>query len=298
MRYLLTGAGGFWGRHVRHAIAARGGTCFSMGTGQTGGEGHFALSSVRDEDGIRRALEAARPGVILHLAGAAPPASPEVMEDVNARYALAITRAMRDAGFTGRLVAAGSAAEYGPVPAVRLPVREETTGRPVSPYGVTKLAQTGHVLAAGEAGADVTVFRAFNLLGPGMPGHLLLPSLVRRMTAAGGGEMAVANLDSTRDFMDVRDAARLLLAVAEAPGASGRIVNCCTQRETRVGTLAEMTATALSLDLHIVEDPDAAPDRNPRSVGSSEQLFSLVGPGSFRAIRESVSETIEHMMRA
>jgi nucleoside-diphosphate-sugar epimerase len=195
-------------------------------------------------------------------------------------------------------VAVGSAAEYGPVAEALLPLREDTQARPVSFHGSSKLAQTEQVLAAGMSGADVTVLRTFNLLGPAMPSQLILPSLARRMLAGCGRMLRVANIDSTRDFMDVQDATRILLAVARVPDASGQIVNCCTQRETRVGTLAEMAARHLGLALEIEPDMESPPDPNPRSVGSVQKLFRLVGAWNFKPLEQSVSETLDHMTKS
>jgi len=65
-------------------------------------------------------------------------------------------------------VIAGSAAEYGPVPAHRLPAGLATPCRPRDPYGLSKWFASAAGLRAG-APLEVVVARIFNPIGPGSP---------------------------------------------------------------------------------------------------------------------------------
>jgi GDP-4-dehydro-6-deoxy-D-mannose reductase len=79
----------------------------------------------------------------------------------------------------------------------------------------------------------VVVVRSFNLIGPGQPPELAVPSFAARIDAARerqDSEVRVGNLDVRRDLTDVRDAVvayrRLVeVAVGTDPGAPGVIVN-------------------------------------------------------------------------
>jgi nucleoside-diphosphate-sugar epimerase len=69
-------------------------------------------------------------------------------------------------------------------------------------------------------GMNIVVARTFNLLGPGMPPRLFAGSLAAQIAAAergGSPAIKVGRLDSSRDYVDVRDAVRAYLALASLP---------------------------------------------------------------------------------
>src|SRR3954453_14916825 len=92
----VTGAGGFAGRHVRARLAAAGVELAEL------------AGDVRDVDGLRRELAAARPDGVLHLAAAASVAEGvrRVQEtwEVNATGSLHLLLAVADAAPEARVV--------------------------------------------------------------------------------------------------------------------------------------------------------------------------------------------------
>jgi GDP-4-dehydro-6-deoxy-D-mannose reductase len=174
----------------------------------------------------------------------------------------------------------GSAAEYGPVTADELPIREETPPRPTSAYGRSKLAQTRLAERyAAEHGLRVHVVRPFNLLGPGLGGQYFAAALVERLRAlrraGAAGSVPIANADATRDWVDVRDAVdavvRLALDAPPVPGTMG-LFNLATGVETTVLELADAVCR-LAGDFHAVAG-DVEPSRSAiaRSVGDAARL--------------------------
>jgi nucleoside-diphosphate-sugar epimerase len=131
-------------------------------------------------------------------------------------------------GAAARLIHIGSAAEYGRADADK-PVAESRCARPLSPYGVTKLAATQLVSVATDAGrVDGVVLRVFNPLGPRMPQHTLPGAASRRMTDAMAGcatRIEMGPLDSVRDFVDVRDIATAVVAASTGPSPGVSVIN-------------------------------------------------------------------------
>jgi UDP-glucuronate 4-epimerase len=116
-----------------------------------------------------------------------------------------------------RLVAASSSSVYGDAPSY--PTTEESVTRPVSPYGVTKLAAEHLCLAyAQPAVSSITVatLRYFTVYGPrqrpdmGFRRFLEAALAGRPLTLYGDGEQ-------TRDFTYVGDAVRANLLAMTAP---------------------------------------------------------------------------------
>jgi UDP-glucose 4-epimerase len=116
-----------------------------------------------------------------------------------------------------RLVAASSSSVYGDAP--DYPTTEESITRPVSPYGVTKLASEHLCLAyarPGVAAFSVATLRYFTVYGPhqrpDMAFHRFLKAAYagQPITVYGDGEQ-------TRDFTHVEDAVRANLLAMTAP---------------------------------------------------------------------------------
>jgi GDP-4-dehydro-6-deoxy-D-mannose reductase len=140
---------------------------------------------------------------------------------------------------TARVVVLSSSAVYGQP--VSLPVAEGAPVRPLTTYGVSKAAQELLALRWRWAGdLDFVVVRSFNLVGPGMPRHLVLGDVARQL--ATGRQQAVTvevgNLTPRRDYLDVRDLATALAGItllAEAPP----ILNVAAGKSWSVGEVVE-----------------------------------------------------------
>lgn len=232
-RVLLTGATGFLGGHLLAAMAARGIGAWALSRRAPPGlpaERWLPLPAVDDAGALRHAIAAAAPDAILHAAGAAS-GGPAALYAANAVFAATLLAAAADAAPAARIVLAGSAAECGPVAEAALPVTEETPPLPRDAYGISKLAQTHHGLAALERGQRVVVARLFNFIGPGMPAHLALGAFGRQLAAMPptGGTLRTGDLSGERDVLPVEAVAEAMLDLAARPAAAG-IVNVCSGR--------------------------------------------------------------------
>lgn len=280
MRALVTGAGGFLGRHVVDRLCEIGAEVFTLGierAGKLASDRAFLLKTPVDGAGIETAMRASRPNLVFHLAGT-PNAEP--LEDtyrVNVLFGVHLLRAALQQSSPPRVLLAGSAAEYGPVEDAALPVTEDTPCRPVSAYGITKLAQTHHGLAV-AARQPVVVARLFNVIGRGMPSHLALGAFAAQIRAmpAEGGILRSGPLARERDFVEAGATAALLVDLLRNPAAAGRIVNVCSGQAT---SLAELTAALITASGRpVAMQVDTSPAGNSdmiRHWGSAARLASL-----------------------
>ncbi|MBF0482913.1 MAG: NAD(P)-dependent oxidoreductase [Desulfovibrionaceae bacterium] len=285
MRALLTGAGGFCGRRLRARLGELGHETFTMGLGPGLAASHVRLRSVTDLAAMRGAVARIRPDAVFHLAGTRD-ADPGVLTAVNEDYARALLTSLAQAEISGcRVVVFGSAAEYGDVPADRLPVAEDEPCRPATAYGASKLRQTEAALAMKDSGLCVVVARPFNVIGPGLSEELALGRFAARIAAIARGEcepvVHTRDLGGSRDFIDVRDVAELALKLALAPAAAGQIVNLCTGVETPVrAALTHMLRLAgASAVIREQCPPETAGTgcNAGRSAGSTRKLAALTG---------------------
>ena len=168
---------------------------------------------------------------------------------------------------------------------------ESSPTEPRSVYAETKLEGEQIVGAlAATHGVDLAIGRVFGMLAPAQPPGFLLPGLIERVRS--GDLAAVPGLDYIRDYLDARDVARHLVALASPDGTPHPpVVNICSGEETRIGSLLDELLT-----LFHGSDPaalaeartrvGAAPGRQtdvPWSVGDPALLSELIS-GPIRSI--------------
>jgi GDP-4-dehydro-6-deoxy-D-mannose reductase len=114
-----------------------------------------------------------------------------------------------------KIVFAGSAAEYGIQDNNEQPVNENSDTNPQNVYGITKLIQTTLGLNyARIKNIDLTIGRVFNLLGPDIPDAFVVGKIenqIKNILKGKQSSIQLYRLDSVRDFIDVRDVAKILL---------------------------------------------------------------------------------------
>lgn len=278
MRALVTGAGGFVGRHLVSHLEAEGDEVSGLDRRGPGGV------DVTDPGALRAAFSRAEPEAVYHLAAlthvGASWDDPARVLRVNAEGTLNVLRASVELGVR-RVLVVGSAEEYGRVAEADLPLREDAPLRPLTPYGVSKVAASFLALQAFLAdGLGVVRARAFNHAGPGQSDRFLIAALARRVVGAeerGDGEIRVGSLDAVRDLLDVRDVVVAYRLLVER-GDAGEVYNVCSGRGRRVAEVAAALAGLARRPLRLTVDPTLLrPIEVPRLVGDPTRLRAVTG---------------------
>lgn len=277
MRALVTGAGGFVGRHlVAHLVDAGD----EVGTTDPTHGG----ADITDAAAIASEVAEVAPEVVYHLAGWADVGGswkdPVATFRANAEGSLNVLAAASAAG-VGRVVAVSSADVYGKAGPEEMPLTEESPLRPASPYAASKVAADYLGLQA-WLGADLPVLRvrAFNHLGPGQADKFVASALASRIARAereGGDVLRVGNLSARRDYTDVRDVVRAyrLLAVRGVPGEA---YNVCSGVDLAVQEVADLLLARATVALRFETDPDLLrPVDTPVLKGSHAKLTAATG---------------------
>jgi nucleoside-diphosphate-sugar epimerase len=229
---IILGTSGFIGSHVAEAFRGLPGLDV-IGAGRGGRPARFTASWL-DIDLLADdpAMLAARfrdlgPSVVVNCTGSTVGSAADFVRS-NVLATAHLLDVIERCGAAARLVHIGSAAEYGRAEADQ-PVTESTCARPLSAYGVAKLAATQLVATATAAGrVDGVVLRVFNALGPRMPEHTLPGAALRRLTDAVAGSASrieMGPLDSVRDFVDVRDIGTAVVAASTGPRPGASVIN-------------------------------------------------------------------------
>jgi GDP-4-dehydro-6-deoxy-D-mannose reductase len=253
--WLVTGGAGFLGRHVLSVLSKPGSPAARViAIGRRAPEDWCADDFVPcDLDGstqLDRALTSIRADYVIHAAGRTPPASTSRFYQDNTRATIELLSSLARGNRATRVVLVGSAAELGPVPVEALPVAEDFPCRPIEPYGLSKWFATKAGLTA-KRPLEVIVARVFNPIGRGMPANQAFGRFAKCLanSPSGPASLKVGDLETRRDFIDVRDVAQALISLAER-GRERTIYHVGTGHSHSVG---EGLAHLIELDGRAVE---------------------------------------------
>ncbi len=265
--WLVTGVAGFIGSHLLETLLGLGQRVVGLDNFATGHRhnldevralvGDAAWQNFRFIEGDIRNLadcQAACAGVdrVLHQAalGSVPRslADPITTNAANVTGFLNMLVAARDAG-AQRFVYAASSSTYGDHPG--LPKVEDTIGKPLSPYAVTKYVNElyADVFARSYGMASIGL-RYFNVFGPRQDPNGAYAAVIPKWAAAMlAGETVYINGDgeTSRDFCLVANAvqANLLAAMTEDAAAVNQVYNVAVGDQTTLKSLHTLLALAL-----------------------------------------------------
>jgi len=261
MRVLVTGAGSFTARYLLPRLA----------TGSSATEvvltdlvlpprprAAFFAADLTERDATEKLIRHLSPQRVVHLAGVSDP-EPDRCFAVNLQGTRHLLEACAGLPAPPLVLVVSSAAVYGLTQPGETPVREEVPLRPVTPYGASKAAAELAALSMHRRGQiPVTIVRPFNLIGRGLPSGLAPSDFVARAHAlqqrGGRGEIRTGNLDSRRDFVDVRDAVRAYADLVFREDLAGRVFNVASGRAVPVRYLLERILAAVGVEARITVD--------------------------------------------
>ena len=303
-RVLITGAGGFVGRHLAAALRERRPDWTLDLPGAPGVAGGL---DVTDAEAVSQWIERRRPDIVVHLAAvAAVTASvkdPRLAWRVNLDGTLNLVLALQAHAPAAHLLFVSSAEVYGDSLKGEKPVDETSLLQPVNPYAASKAAADILVRQASAAGLSATVARPFNHTGPGQSDAFVAPNFARQIARIEAGLQAplieVGSLDDERDFLDVADvidAYRLLLERRGEPAARGAF-NVASGVALRIGDILERLLSAARKRIEVRVDPGRLRSASiPRVLGDASRLRTL-GWRPTRSIDDTLQAVLDEQRR-
>ncbi|MCO5175717.1 MAG: GDP-mannose 4,6-dehydratase [Thermomicrobiales bacterium] len=288
---LITGASGFVGRHLVAELESTtdwqvvgiGRRASTLGT-----RTRVLACDLRDADLVRRTVTHVAPEIIFHLASQSyvpqSVAAPAETLTNNLVGMLNVLEAIRGTANSVRVVAVGSAEEYGFVAPDEVPVTEAQPFRPGNPYAVSKIAQDMLALQyALSYGMEIVRLRPFSHVGPGQSDRFVLSTFARQIAEAEHGliepTILTGNLDAIRDFLDVRDVVQAYRLAADAidPG-KGEVYNLASGVGWRIGDLLDKLTGMATIPVEVRQDPSRLrPSDVPVLIGDATRFRERTG---------------------
>lgn len=252
MKALVTGGAGFIGSALVDRLLAEGNEVDVIDDLSTGSLANLADARSRHVGGLRfhrsdvrhpavvDLVKKARPEVVFHLAAQADVrvsvADPVLDAEVNLVGTLRVCQGALAAG-AEKVVFAGSGGTLYGMPTA-LPVAETYPHRPISPYGLSKMAAGEYLRYYAEAhDLDTTVLALANVYGPRQDPHgeAGVVAIFAGRLLAGDPCVVYGDGNQTRDFVYVDDVVDAFMRAAGA--ASVALGNVGTGTETSVNQL-------------------------------------------------------------
>lgn len=297
-RFLITGFSGFVGRHFLQYLFEKDEEMDVFGidirkpaydTSVYASRLNIRFQEVNLLDGqaLKSVLEEFRPQYILHLASFSSVAfswqHPEESFVNNTNIFLNLTSALKELQLPCRVLSIGSSEEYGNVSANQLPLREDMTLQPVSPYAVARVSQEMlSKVFVDSYHLDIILTRSFNHIGPWQDERFVVPSFIRRILdikESGASEGTIETGDTTiiRDFVDVRDVVNAYYMLL-MDGTPGEIYNICSGTQIALSDIINQLADIVGVRVKTRVNPEfVRPNDNRVVVGSHDKLTKELG---------------------
>ncbi len=296
-RILITGADGFTGRYLAAEFSRAGYEVHGLvrqPISEVLGEVHAVhIADLSDEAALAATVRKVQPHMVAHLAGIAfvPHGDVQAIYQTN----LIGTRNLLEALVQGQapldaVLLASSANVYGNGSGG---VMDETTPYgPVNDYAVSKVAMELMARLFTDR-LPIVMVRPFNYTGIGQSDSFLLPKVVNHVRRQ-APFIELGNLDSARDFSDVRTVVQYYKRLLECPAARGQTFNVCSGRAYSLQEVLEMVRELSGHALEVRVNPAFVRANEVKSLwGSRDKLVNTVGAVPDIPLRDTLQWMLE-----
>jgi GDP-6-deoxy-D-talose 4-dehydrogenase len=276
MHVLITGVGGFTGRHLKLKLIESGHTVTGLS------------ANLIDFNSINKEIEKIQPEAVVHLAGVSFTALKDYKDyyDVNLVGSRNLLEALSNHSTNLKSVLiASSASIYGNE--YRHAINENDTPNPNNDYAISKLALE-YVAKLFMDRLPIFIVRPFNYTGVGQDESFLIPKIVKHFKEKKSC-IELGDLNIEREFNDVRNVVNTYANLIKTPPL-GEVLNICTEKAYSIKNVVNMCENITQHKLEIKINPIIIRTNVAfRLVGNSQHLKNFIISNNMFSFEDTLS---------
>lgn len=268
MKVLVLGGTGMVGSHFMNSYKNDGAEVWGLARNSASSrmaaiqDNSIIRCDILERDALMRVMKDIKPDVIIHMAAQAFNGDSWNLEYVthqtNYIGTLNVLYCAHEAAPEAKILLACSSAEYGNIKEEDCPLVEERLLKPHTPYGVSKVGveNLGRQYAL-NYGMKVFLPRMFIHVGTGHPPATAIQNFARQLALIKKGvlkpEIHVGNLETYRDYIDVRDGVKAMRLLMEK-GNAGEPYNICNGKAYQIREILDMLIEISGVKVDVISD--------------------------------------------
>ncbi len=256
-------------------------------------------------ENVLEEIKKIKPEIVFHLAAIAATSqsfkNPSEIFTNNVASQLNLLEAIRLSEINPRILIVSSAEVYGAVSKENLPIDEETPLRPLNTYAVSKLSQDFLGLQYFLTyKMDITRVRPSNHIGPRQSPNFVVSDFAKKIAeveSGGADGIKVGNLETKRDFTDVRDMVKAYALFIDLK-TSGEVYNLGSGKSYSISEILDKLIKLSKVSIKVEVDKSLfRPSDNPELICDSSKFRQLSGWKPEIDIDKTLKNTLEYWRR-
>lgn len=265
MKALITGVNGFVGNYLSKYLIEQGYTVYGTVIEDNVQMDNINIKKMNllNKSEVMETIKSIKPDYIYHLAGQSAVGlswkEPTLTMNVNINGTINLLDSVRENNIDTKVLIIGSSDEYGVIKPEDCPINEEHPLNPTSPYAISKMTQEEVAkLYINSYKMNLIMVRAFNHIGPKQSKNFVVSDFASKVAEIENGAepiIRVGNLESYRDFTDVRDIVRGYVMLMEN-GTIGELYNIGSGNAYKIQDILDMLLSLANTKIKVETDPD------------------------------------------